>query len=178
MKLRNAMVTGMVVVTALAAGLYHAAAQEHQHPAGAAGQSAEMNHHAFLDMERGAIERGEGFGMALAADKAGFPGPKHVLEMKAELKLTAEQEASMQKLMAAMKEKAVAKGREILDAETKLEEMFRAAAAPADLRAQTGRIASLRAELRWVHLETHLAARPLLTEWQLMHYQHTRHGGH
>lgn len=177
MSIRKATVAGVAAVAALAAGIFHAGAQEHQHPAGAAGQ-AEKSHHAFLDMERGAIERGEGFGMALAADKAGFPGPKHVLEMKAELKLTAEQEAAMQKLMAAMKEKAVAKGREILDAEAKLEEMFRAAAAPADLRAQTARIASLRAELRWVHLETHLAARPLLTEWQLMHYQHTRHGGH
>ena len=154
------------------------AAQQHDHSAMVAAQAktAEMSHHAFLEMERGAIERGEGFGMALAADRNGFPGPKHILELKTELGLTAEQQAGVEKLMAEMREKAVAKGREILDAEKKLEEMFAAGRAERELRTQTNRIAEMRGELRWVHLATHVAARKVLTAGQNAKYQELRHG--
>lgn len=154
------------------------AAQQHDHSAMMASQAktAETSHHAFLEMERGAIERGEGFGMALAADRNGFPGPKHILELKAELGLTAEQQTSIEKLMAEMSEKAVAKGREILDAEQKLEEMFAAGRSERELRAQTNRIAGLRGELRWVHLATHVAARRVLTAEQNAKYRELRYG--
>jgi hypothetical protein len=159
----------------LAAG---SAAQHQHHPAaGKAEQSAQAGHHAFLEEERGAIERGEGFGMALAADKNGYPGPKHVLELKKELKLTAEQEAAMQKLMADMKQKALARGREVLLAEERLAQYFKEGRSEAELREETFRVASLRAELRWVHLATHLAARKLLTAEQIAMYTKLRHGG-
>ena len=126
----------------------------------------------------GALERGEGFGMALPADRSGYPGPKHILELKSELKLTVEQEAAVQKLMAQMKEKAVARGRDALTAEAKLEEMFKQGATEADLREQTYRVASIRAEVRWVHLSTHLRAKKLLTPEQLASYQNLRYGMH
>ncbi|HEV8385427.1 MAG TPA: hypothetical protein VGQ11_11205, partial [Candidatus Acidoferrales bacterium] len=65
-----------------------AAQQDHQqHMKAQAAPQVVADHHAFLQAEREAIERGEGFGMALAADKNGYPGPKHVLDMKKELKL-------------------------------------------------------------------------------------------
>jgi hypothetical protein len=48
------------------------------------------------------VGAGRGFGMAFAADQNGYPGPMHVLELKDRLKLTAEQEATMQHLMHAM----------------------------------------------------------------------------
>ncbi len=140
--------------------------------------AAEASHHAFLDAERSAIERGDGFGMALAADRNGYPGPKHVLELKAELNLTPEQETAMQQLMGGMKARALTKGKEVLEAEARLEQMFAAGATPAEVRAQVERIATLRAELRWIHLETHLAARKLLNDEQLRRYQHLRHGQH
>lgn len=149
-------------------------ANQHQHSA--SGQTAESSHHAFLEAERTAIEHGEGFGMALAADRNGYPGPKHILELKADLQLTSEQEAAAQRLMADMKQKAIAQGKELLAAEGELEALFRRGAAEAELRQQTTRIAALRADLRWVHLETHLAARPVLTAEQLQKYHHLRHG--
>jgi Spy/CpxP family protein refolding chaperone len=151
------------------------AAQHQQHMKSAAAPQAEADHHAFLQAEREAIERGEGFGMALAADKNGYPGPKHVLDMKKELKLTAAQEAAMQKLMAQMKEKALAKGKDVLAAEKRLEELFAQGKSEDELREETYRVASLRAELRWVHLSTHLAARKILTPEQIAAYQHLRH---
>jgi hypothetical protein len=159
----------------------HDPAQHAQHAqqaqAGQAGAKAEAEHHAFLQMEREALEQGQGFGMALAADRSGYPGPKHILELKEQLKLSAEQEAAVTSLMAAMKEKARPLGQQILKAEQQLEELFRAGRSEAELREETYRIATLRAQLRWVHLETHLAARKLLTEEQLATYQRVRHGG-
>jgi hypothetical protein len=152
--------------------------QQHQHPSNQApaGKSAEAAHHAFLEQERAALERGEGFGMALAADRNGYPGPKHILELKSPLKLTAQQETAVQQVMARMKERAIARGREILNAEARLEEMFRQGRPEAELREETYRIASLRAELRWVHLNAHLQARRLLTPEQLAAYHNLRHG--
>ncbi|MCL4524356.1 MAG: Spy/CpxP family protein refolding chaperone, partial [Acidobacteria bacterium] len=145
-------------------------------PAAAQTPRAMAEHHAFLEAERAAIENGEGFGMALAADKNGYPGPKHVLDMKKELKLTPAQEAAMQKLMADMQAKAVAKGKDVLLAEKRLEEYFAQGKSEDELREETYRVASLRAELRWVHLATHLAAKKILTAQQIATYAQMRHG--
>jgi len=114
--------------------------------------------------------------MALAADRSGYPGPKHVLELKDQLKLTPEQAVGMEKLFAEMKQKALERGREVLNAEERLAQMFAEGRSEDELREETYRIASLRAELRWVHLRTHLAARKLLTPHQVHTYTQLRHG--
>ena len=172
----------LVAVTVLAFALPLVAQHTHQPtklpgatPAGAA--TTAVDHHAFLQSEREAIERGEGFGMALAADKNGYPGPKHVLDMKKELRLTPAQEAAMQKLFDQMKAKALAKGKDVLAAEQRLEELFAQGKSEDELREETYRVASLRAELRWVHLSSHLAAKKILTPEQIATYQHLRHSG-
>ena len=140
-------------------------------------QQAMAQHHAYLEAEREAIEKGEGFGMAMAADKSGYPGPKHVLDLKKELKLTGAQEAAMQKLMAAMKTKALSKGKDVLLAEKRLEDYFAEGRSEDELREETYRVASLRAELRWVHLSAHLAAKKILTAQQVAVYRQLRYGG-
>ena len=150
---------------------------QHQHtPAAPEAKPAEASHHALLEQERLALERGEGFGMAMPADKAGYPGPKHALDLKSELKLTPDQVAAMEKLFAEMKARAVERGREVLAAEARLEQMFREGRSADELREESFRIASLRAELRWVHLGTHLAARKVLTPGQLAAYMQLRYG--
>ena len=136
--------------------------------------SAMAHHHSCADEERAAIERGEGFGMAGPADRNGYPGPKHALELRKELKLSAEQIAALEKLQAGMTEKAIARGKEMFSAEARLEEMFREGRTEADLREQSFRMDSLHAELRWVHLSAHLAARALLTPEQVGAYQRIR----
>jgi len=148
---------------------------QHQHPAPAS-STAQAAHHAFLEQERQAIQRGEGFGMAMPADMAGYPGPKHVLELKDGLKLTPAQVASMEKLFSDMRAKAIDRGREVLAAEDRLGQMFREGRSADELREESFRIASLRAELRWVHLNTHLAARKVLTPDQLATYMALRYG--
>lgn len=154
---------------------------QHQHsPAGVGSQpgAAEAAHHAFLEQERIAIARGEGFGMARVADRNGYPGPKHVLELKAELKLTPEQQSAIEGLFARMHEQALSHGKEVLQAEARLDQMFAEGRPEAELREQVERIAALRARLRWVHLSAHLAARGLLTPGQLVAYRHLRRSSH
>ena len=135
---------------------------------------AMAHHHSCLDEERAAIERGEGLGMAGPADRNGYPGPKHALELRKELKLSPEQVAALEKVQAGMTEKAIARGKEMFSAEVRLEEMFHEGRPEAELREQSFRIDSLHAELRWVHLSAHLAARALLTPEQVALYQRAR----
>jgi Spy/CpxP family protein refolding chaperone len=162
-----------------------AAPPQHQHPhehsvAAASSEpgAVEAAHHAILEQERAAIERGEGFGAAMVADRNGYPGPKHVLDLKAELKLTPEQQAAIEELFAEMHEQALAQGKEALQAEARLDQMFAQGRPDAELREQVDRIASLRARLRWVHLSAHLAARKLLSAEQLETYRHLRPADH
>jgi len=115
--------------------------------------------------------------MALVADHNGYPGPKHVLEMKDKLQITPQQQSAVEKLFVQMKQQAIAKGKEVLGAEALLEQMFASGNTEAELRAQTERVGVLRAELRWVHLSAHLEARKLLTPEQLAAYQRLRHHG-
>jgi len=134
-----------------------------------------QQHHACLEEERASIERGEGFGMAMPADHAGYPGPRHVLDMAAELKLTADQRAAIEKIFAAMHEKAMARGKELIEAEGRLEQMFRDGSPEADLREQSFRVDSIHAELRWIHLSAHLAAQKILSADQIARYSQLRH---
>src|SRR5437899_5084129 len=103
---------------------------------------AEAAHHSFLDQERAAIERGEGFGMAMVADRNGYPGPKHVLELTAELQVTPEQQTAIEQLFAQMKADALARGKELLLAEAQLDQMFAEGRPEAELQHQTNRVAS------------------------------------
>ena len=134
-----------------------------------------QQHHSCLEEERASMERGEGFGMAMAADHNGYPGPRHVLDMAADLHLTAEQRAAMQKIFAEMHEKAVARGKEMFEAEARLDQMFRDARPEADLREQAFRVDSIHAELRWIHLSAHLAAQKVLSVEQIAQYTRLRH---
>ncbi|HUJ41590.1 MAG TPA: Spy/CpxP family protein refolding chaperone [Candidatus Acidoferrales bacterium] len=139
------------------------------------GNSAMQHHHSCQQEERASIERGEGFGMAMPADLAGYPGPRHVLDMAKDLGLTAEQKAGVEKIYEAMHEKAVARGKELFEAEARLEQMFREGRPEADLREQSFRVDSIHAELRWIHLSAHLAAQKLLTAEQIAKYTRLRH---
>jgi hypothetical protein len=136
------------------------------------------SHHACLEEERASIERGEGFGMAMAADRNGYPGPRHVLDLASELHLTSEQRAATQKVFDAMHAKALERGKELFEAQARLDQMFRDARPEADLREQAFRVDSVHAELRWIHLSAHLATQKILTADQIVLYQRLRHGAH
>lgn len=118
---------------------------------------------------------GKGMGMALPAELNGYPGPRHVLELADELDLTPEQTAQTQDLFNEMEPQAISLGTQILAAEAALEEAFRGQTVDeTNLEAQLQAIGALEAQLRYVHLRTHLATLEILSPHQIMLYNSLR----
>ena len=118
------------------------------------------------------IRRGGGWGLALAAELNGLPGPAHLLELREELELTEEQISAIEEIHAAMRAEAIAAGERFIEAEAALNAAFAAGdVEEVELRALVDAAASARAELRFVHLSNHLGTRPLLFETQVDRYQ-------
>jgi hypothetical protein len=115
--------------------------------------------------------------LALAAEVNGYPGPRHVLDAAeaGQLALRPNQQAAIEALHTQMLEGAQAKGQEILQAEAHLAQRFRQGHIDdSSLRETLDRIGQLRAELRFIHLRTHLATRALLTADQISQYNVVR----
>ena len=163
----------LLCVTSTAAA-QHAAPPGHEHGAAGPGQGHLVAQSCADEFEK-VVGSGRGFGLAFAADQNGYPGPMHVLELKDRLKLTADQEAKMHTLMAAMFSESQPKSARLLDAERKLRRLFAdSAASRAAVRAAAAEVEHARAEVRLVHLLTHLRTRDLLTDEQRRLYQEAR----
>lgn len=121
------------------------------------------------------LRAGRGMGLALPAERNGYPGPMHVLEHADALGLSADQHREVTASFAAMRERAVAAGAAVIEAERALDRLFadrRATkAAVADATARAG---AARAALRAVHLDAHLDTATLLTEAQIEIYVQRR----
>lgn len=118
---------------------------------------------------------GKGMGLALPAELNGYPGPRHVIDLADELALTPEQTTQIQALFDEMQPQAIALGKEILAAEAALEEDFRQQTIDeTSLESQLQAIATLQAQLRFVHLNTHLAMIDVLLPHQVMLYNSLR----
>ena len=125
------------------------------------------------------VGEGRGFGMAFAADQQGYPGPLHVLELKDRLKLTADQEAKVQAMLAAMFAESKPKGARLLESEAKLRQLFAGGRADeAAVRAAVLEVEKARTEVRLVHLLSHLKTREVLTDEQRRLYHEARWGEH
>jgi Spy/CpxP family protein refolding chaperone len=121
------------------------------------------------------IAAGRGGGLAFAADQNGYPGPLHVLELKVHLRLTAEQEQRMDELVTSMFEASRPRSAALLDAEARLRAVFaKGAADEGSVRAAVIEVERARAELRLVHLLTHLQSRALLSAERRRVYHEAR----
>jgi hypothetical protein len=144
-------------------------------PLSAAGQAPAVRGLSREEVED--LREGRGMGLARAAELNDYPGPLHLLDAAdtGALALTAAQREAVERLFAQMSEAARRLGAEILIAEAELEADFRRhQVGPGRLDARLGRLASLRAELRGVHLQAHVGTRALLTEAQLARYREIR----
>ena len=167
-------VTTTVIVTAALLGASSASWSQHRHGHPGGHQAAEACSAEFDQV----VGEGRGFGLAFAADQNGYPGPMHVLELKDQLKLTADQEAKAQALVQAMFAESKPKSARLLEAEAKLKRLFADKAADdAAVRAAVGEVERARSEVRLVHLLTHLKTRDLLTEDQRRLYHEARWSG-
>ena len=177
LKLAAAALTVGVITSGV--GLRAGWAQHGMPPPGAGGPPPHM----LAEMCASAFEKnigeGRGFGMAFVADQQGYPGPLHVLELKDRLKLTPEQEARAQALLAAMFAESRPKSERLLEAERKLGSVFTEGKADeASIRAAVAEVERARSDVRLVHLMFHLKTRDLLTDEQRRLYHEARWSGH
>ncbi len=118
---------------------------------------------------------GHGMGMANAAEWNGYPGPKHVLDLAAELQLSDAQRERTQQLFDAMQADAKGLGAQLVDEERKLDRLFKdGLATEASMQTLLDRIGSLQGALRARHLATHIAQRDILDGGQLAQYMALR----
>jgi len=131
------------------------------------------------EQEIESLRRGDGMGFAKLAELNHFPGPRHVLDIADELELSAEQLAMTQSLYEEMRRSAVILGKELLEAESRLDMDFEQRTVnPESLEASLLEIGRLQAQLRYVHLEAHLTQTRLLTPDQIETYDAVRgYGG-
>jgi Spy/CpxP family protein refolding chaperone len=130
---------------------------------------------ALSDDQLADLREGRGMGLALAGELNGYPGPKHVLDLAKELRLTDAQRARTQQLFDAMKAEAVPLGQQLIAAETDLDRQFSGRTiTPASLTAATAAIGATQGTLRATHLKYHLAMMDVLTPVQIARYGELR----
>lgn len=118
---------------------------------------------------------GRGWGLALAAELNGVPGPAHLLELKDGIGLSPDQVLTIEAIFAAMQAEAQAAGERLIAAEAAIEAAFRAGdLTPEALRTLIDAAAEARANLRFIHLSRHLETPPLLTVEQIARYNELR----
>jgi hypothetical protein len=112
---------------ALASALVAAPALAQDGPHAHGGAAPSTGHRAAQACQEefdGVVADGRGFGMAFAADRNGYPGPLHVLELKDRLRLTPEQERGTRELLDAMLAEARPGGARLLASEARLRDLF------------------------------------------------------
>lgn len=153
-----------------------AAAPQHVHPAPTPAGSDTSQATAALSAQ--AVEEllaGAGMGLAKSAETNRYPGPKHLLERKQELGLSADQEQKIEAIRQQMLTTAKALGQQIIEAERALDGAFKAGTiSESDLAERIRRIATLNGELRTAHLRAHIAAKPILSAEQVRKYYEPR----
>lgn len=121
------------------------------------------------------LMRGGGWGLALAAELNGVPGPAHLLELKDQLGLSADQVARLEAIYSEMKTEAIAEGERFIAAEKAIETAFVSGQVDeAKLKALIDESAEARARLRYIHLSRHLLTPPLLSAGQIKRYKALR----
>lgn len=170
--------TKLFVVTLLALLAGQAVAQHHRPHQHGSTPYAGQHHRAIkaLGEEQLAdLKAGRGMGLALAAELNGYPGPLHVLELKEQLQLSAEQRQRVQKLYDSMKAEAIATGEVLIERERLLDQQFaQRTMTPQALAALTAQIGEAQGRLRAVHLKYHLSTADLLTATQRQRYAELR----
>ena len=130
---------------------------------------------ALSDEDLAALRKGEGMGMAKAAELNGYPGPAHVLQLAAQLGLTEAQRRDVQAIFDRMSAAAKPLGAELIERERALDQLFaKGDISPDRLAAATAAIGELQGRLRTVHLAAHLETRALLNPDQIARYQQLR----
>ena len=118
---------------------------------------------------------GRGWGLAKPAELNGVPGPAHLLEMKSEINLSAEQVSAIEVIWSEMNQNARRLGEHYVALERELNEQFATGQITSDtLKTLLLKIATVQTELRYTHLFAHLQASPILKPAQVALYNRLR----
>ena len=170
--MRIAKVKGIAAIAAIAFAF--AAAAWAATPSPYAGQQ-NREIRSLSESEVADLLAGKGMGYANAAELNGYPGPAHVLELRSELGLSAEQLAQTQAIFQRMESSAKSLGAELVQAERALEASFRnREVSPDSLARALERIAAIEGKLRNVHLGAHLEQTRVLSPAQAARYARLR----
>ena len=123
------------------------------------------------------LENGEGWGLAKAAELNGLPGPVHLLEIvdRGEMHLNADQLVRIRDLYQEMKDRAIPVGLKLIEQERDLNNRFaEEEIAEIELRRLLTQIGETTAELRYIHLSTHLETFRVLSLQQIEAYNRIR----
>jgi hypothetical protein len=166
-------VTVQVLVLILIATFAFSAA-DHTHKSKYAGEEKrEIKSLSATDIEE--LQNGKGWGLAKAAELNGVPGPVHLLEMKEEIDLSAEQIQAIEDIYGKMKQEAVPLGLELIELERELNTHFANRTITNELlRLILQKIAQIHRQLRYVHLSTHLKTPDILKSEQITLYNKLR----
>ncbi len=153
---------------------------QHQH------QSSQHNHSQYSGLQNIEIKAlspqqiedlkaGKGMSLALPAELNGYPGPAHALELADKLKLTDEQKKRIQDLFNSMSAEAKALGLEVIEAERKLDLLFKnKTVSSQNLKDATLNTAQAQARLREAHLRYHLSTTEAMSQEQVEAYNRLR----
>lgn len=121
------------------------------------------------------LQNGKGWGLAKAAELNGVPGPVHLLEMREEINLSAEQVQAIEEIYRKMKQQAVPLGLELIELERELNNHFANQTITDELLVRLLQtIAQVYRELRYVHLSAHLKTPNILKSEQITLYNKLR----
>jgi Spy/CpxP family protein refolding chaperone len=130
---------------------------------------------ALSDEDIAALRKGEGMGLAKAAELNGYPGPAHVRALGKQLRLSDDQLAQITAIFDRMSAAAKSLGAEMIEREQVLDQLFaKSEITPERLAAETAAVGELNGRLRAVHLAAHLQTRALLQPEQLALYRQLR----
>jgi Spy/CpxP family protein refolding chaperone len=162
-----------LLVLSLASALSVSAQEELKHGGYAGEERREIKSLSAEEVEE--LLKGQGMGLAKAAELNHYPGPRHVLELAAELQLTPEQRTRTQAAFERMRSEAVQLGRRIVERERTLDALFaRGDIDEGQLHTETSEIAQLQGALRAAHLAAHLEMRRILSPQQIKKYDELR----
>jgi Spy/CpxP family protein refolding chaperone len=126
---------------------------------------------ALSDNDVNELRRGGGWGLALAAELNGMPGPAHLLELKDQIPLTPDQVTKTQALLDDMRKAAIPTGERLISAEKALEAAFASGKVDeSSLRRLLADAESARTELRFIHLSQHFKTVQFLKAEQIKRY--------
>ncbi|MFC1829972.1 Spy/CpxP family protein refolding chaperone [Thermodesulfobacteriota bacterium] len=147
---------------------------DHPHKSKYAGQEKrEIKSLSESDIEE--LKNGGGWGFAKAAELNGYPGPIHVLEMKKEINLSAQQVKEIEDVYQRMKNQAIPLGLQLIELERSLNNHFANGTITDNLLQELlGEIAQVRKNLRYTHLSAHLTTPNILTAEQVTLYNELR----